>query len=72
MGRLEVRVHLHVGSVMGGLMRPLIRIYDHIHQLRPHKFYCEVQHLGEQRGICYPKWLCQNTMFTLPKPSVSS
>ena len=38
---------------------------------RERKFNCEVQHLGEQEGICYPKWPCQNTMFTLPKQSVS-
>jgi hypothetical protein len=36
------------------------------------KFNCEVQHLGEQEGICYPKWPCQKPMFNLPKLSESS
>ena len=36
------------------------------------KFNCEVQHLGKQEGICYPKWPCQKPMFILPKQSVSS
>ncbi len=36
------------------------------------KFNCEVQHLGKQKGICYPKWPCQKPMFNLPKLSVSS
>jgi hypothetical protein len=40
------------------------------HALR--KFNCEVQHLGKQEGICYPKWPCQKPMFILPKQSVSS
>jgi len=36
------------------------------------KFNCEVQHLGKQEGICYPKCLWQKPMFILPKQSVSS
>jgi len=42
------------------------------HDFYTRKFNCEVQHLGKQEGICYPKWPCQKSIFILPNQSVSS
>jgi hypothetical protein len=36
------------------------------------KFNGEVQHRGEQEGICHPQLFCQYTLFILPKQSVSA
>lgn len=36
------------------------------------QFNSEVQHLGKQKGLCYPKWLCQNHTNIYPKKNGNS
>ena len=42
-----------------------------MYYLKFRQFNSEVQHLGEQEGLCYPKCLCQNNTSIYPKPNVS-